>query len=67
MEKELNIDNRKLNPTEQEALRKRIVRTAKKNLKPDGKIDAEVVAEICECSTSHVRHTIMVPINKTRN
>ena len=57
MEKELTVDNRKLSPSEQEALRKRIVRTAKKNLKPDGKINAEVVAEICECSTSHVGHT----------
>lgn len=57
MEKELTIDNRKLSPKEQETLRKKIIRTAKKNLKPNGKVNVEVVAEICECSTSHVRHT----------
>jgi transposase len=57
MENELNIDNRKISPTEQETLRKKIIRTAKKNLKPNGKLNAETVAEICECSTSHVRHT----------
>jgi len=57
MEKELNIDNKKLSPKEQETLRKKIIRIAKKNLKPNGKVAAETVAEICECSTSHVRHT----------
>lgn len=57
MEKELIIDNLKLSTKEQETLRKRIIRSAKKNAKPNGKINVEVVAEICECSTSHVRHT----------
>ena len=57
MENELAVDNRKLSPSEQEGLRKKIIRIAKKNLRPDGKVDVAAVAEICECSTSHVRHT----------
>jgi transposase len=57
MEKELKVDNHKISPSEQESLRKRIIRTAKKNLKPNGKVEVDKVAEICECSSSHVRHT----------
>ena len=57
MEKELMIDNRKLTPAEQEQLRKKIIRTAKKNLKPNGNVSTKKVAEICECSPSHVRQT----------
>ncbi len=57
MEKELEVDNLRMSSKEQEALRKKIIRTAKKNLKPNGKVAVELVAEICECSTSHVRHT----------
>jgi transposase len=57
MENELKIDNHKMSPKEQESLRKRIIRTAKKNLKPNGKVAVDTVAEICECSTSHVSHT----------
>jgi len=57
MEKELEVNNLKLSPAEQEALRMRIIRTAKKNLRPSGKLKVTVVAEICECSTSHVRST----------
>jgi len=57
MEKELAVNNLKLSAEEQENLRKRIVRTAKKNLKPNGKPDVKKVAEICECSERHVRGT----------
>jgi len=58
MEKELEINNRKLTSAEQEQLRKKIIRIAKKNLKPNGKPDAAKVAEICECSPSHVYTTL---------
>ncbi len=57
MEKELEVNNLKLSTKEQETLRKRIVRTAKKNLKPNGRPDVKKVAEICECSERHVRAT----------
>lgn len=57
MEKELEVNNLRLSPKEQEALRRRIVRVAKKNLLPNGKINGKLVAEICECSLSHVSHT----------
>lgn len=57
MEKELELNNRKLTPKEQELLRMKIVRIAKKNLKPNGKVNIAVVSEICECSTEHVRKT----------
>ena len=54
IEKELQVNNRKLTPLEQEKLRMKIIRTAKKNLKPSGKANVTKVAEICECSKSHV-------------
>jgi transposase len=57
MEKELEVNNLKLSTAEQETLRKKIIRIAKKNLKPNGKPNAKVVSEICECSVSHVRGT----------
>ena len=57
MEKELIVDNKKLSPTEQEKLRLKIIRVAKKNLKPDNRPDVKKVSEICECSESHVRGT----------
>ena len=57
MEKELEVNNRKLTPAEQEELRKKIVRKAKKNLKPNGKPDVKKVSEICECSDSLVYDT----------
>jgi transposase len=57
MEDELEVDNRKLGPKEQEALRLRIIRVAKKNLRSNGSVKARAVAEICECSVSHVSHT----------
>jgi len=57
MEKELEINNRKLSPAEQENLRLRIIRTAKKNLRPNGKINVKMTAEICECSKGHVSGT----------
>jgi transposase len=57
MEKELEVNNLKLSAKEQEALRHRIIRVAKKNLTPGGRVKASVVAEICECSPSHVSHT----------
>jgi transposase len=57
MEKELEVNNLRLSPREQEGLRLRIVRVAKKNQRPGGKIDVAKVAEICECSESHVRST----------
>jgi transposase len=53
MENELEIDNRKLSPREQETLRLRIIRVAKKNLRANGNVKAKEVAEICECSVSH--------------
>jgi transposase len=56
MENELEVNNRKLSPKEQEALRFRIIRVAKKNLGVNGDVKAKVVAEICECSVSHVSH-----------
>jgi transposase len=57
MEKELVVNNLKLSPEEQENLRLRIIRTAKKNLKPNGKPNMTLVAEICECSKGHVSGT----------
>jgi transposase len=57
MEKELEVNNRKLSPSEQERLRLRIIRVAKKNLKASGKLNVTKVAEICECSKSHVSGT----------
>jgi len=57
MEKELEINNKKLSPQEQEKLRLKIIRVAKKNLKPNGKPNIKKVSEICECSESHVRGT----------
>ena len=57
MEKELEVNNLKLSPKEQETLRLRIIRVAKKNLLPTGGIKVKQVAEICECSPSHVSHT----------
>jgi transposase len=57
MESEMEVNNRRLTAKEQEQLRMRIIRTAKKNLKPNGKPHAKRVAEICECSSSHVRGT----------
>ena len=57
MEKVLEVNNLKLSPKEQETLRKRIIRTALKNLKPDGKVNITKVAEICECSKGHVSGT----------
>jgi transposase len=57
MENELEVNNRRLSPKEQETLRLRIVRVAKKNLRANGNVKARVVAEICECSVSHVSHT----------
>ena len=57
MEKELEVNNLKLTAGEQEKLRLKIIRTAKKNPKMNGKINFAKVAEICECSESHVRKT----------
>ena len=57
MEKELEVNNLKLSPKEQESLRLRIIRAAKKNLLPNGNVKTKLVAEICECSPSHVSHT----------
>jgi transposase len=57
MEKELEVNNLKLSPKEQERLRQKIIRVAKKNLHPNGRVKTSLVAEICECSTSHVSHT----------
>ena len=57
MEKELEINNYKLGADGEERLRLRIVRIAKKNLKPNGKPDTNKVSEICECSARHVRGT----------
>lgn len=57
MEKELEVNNHQLTPAEQEKLRLRIIRVAKKNLKSNGKPDVSKVSEICECSASHVRAT----------
>jgi len=57
MEQDLLVNNLRLSVAEQESLRLRIIRTAKKNLKPNGKIDVAKVSEICECSTSHVKST----------
>lgn len=54
MEKELVVNNLKISPAEQENLRLRIIRVAKKNLKPNGKPHIALVAEICECSLGHV-------------
>ena len=51
MEKELEINNLKLNTQEQEKLRKRIVRKMRIHN------DTGVVAEICECSKRHVQST----------
>ena len=49
------VNNLKLSVAEQENLRLKIIRAAKKNLKPNGKPDVEKVKEICECSVSHIR------------
>lgn len=57
MEKELEVNNLKLSPGEQWELRKRIIRVAKKNQLPNGRIKSGLVAEICECSVSQVCHT----------
>jgi transposase len=57
MEKELEVNNLKLSPKEQETLRLRIIRVAKKNSLSNGNINTKLVAEICECSPSHVSHT----------
>jgi transposase len=57
MEKELEVNNLKLSTKEQETLRLRIIRVAKKNLLPNGNVKAKLVAEICECSPSHVSHS----------
>jgi len=57
MEKELEVNNRKMSPAEQENLRLRIIRTAKKNLKPNNKPNITKVSEICECSKGHVSGT----------
>ena len=57
MENELVVNNLKLSPKEQETLRKRIIRTALKNLTPEGTVMVSKVAEICECSKSHVSNT----------
>jgi len=57
MEKELEVNNRKLTTKEQETLRFKIVRIAQKNLLPSGKPNTKKVAEICECDDSHVRST----------
>ena len=57
MEKELEVNNLKLSPKEQEALRRRIIRVAKKNQLSNGRIKTKEIAEICECSPSHVSHT----------
>jgi transposase len=51
---ELEVNNLKLSGDEQENLRKKIIRKAKKNLKPNGNPDVKKVSEICECSASHV-------------
>jgi len=51
MESELKFDPRKLTPSEQEGLRKKIVRNMKKQS------DKKRVAEICECSLRHVQAT----------
>lgn len=57
MEKELEFNNLKLTTDEQEKLRKKIIRIAKKNLMPNGSVRNKKVSEICECSVSHVRST----------
>lgn len=57
MEKELLVNNLKLSPKEQEKLRLRVIRVCKKHLKPNGKPHIALVAEICECSHSHVSGT----------
>jgi len=54
---ELEINNLKLTPKEQETLRKKIIRIAQKNLQPNGRVQVKKVAEICECSESHVKAT----------
>ena len=57
MEKELIVDNKKLSLSEQKNLRLKIIRVAKKNLKPNGRPIVKKVSEICECSERHVRGT----------
>ncbi|MCL2565910.1 MAG: IS630 family transposase [Defluviitaleaceae bacterium] len=54
MDKKIEVRNMILSPKEQAELRKRIIRTALKNLRPDGKVMVTKVSEICECSKSHV-------------
>jgi transposase len=51
MEKELKYDIKKLNPKEQEELRKKIVREMKK------RDNIKETAEICECTIRHVQKT----------
>ena len=57
MEKELEVNNLKLNTQEQEALRFKIVRCAKKQFESGGELKFAMIAEICECSERHVRNT----------
>ena len=57
MGNELEVNNRRLSPKGQETLRLGVIRVAKKNLRANGDVKAKVVAEICECSVSHVSHT----------
>ena len=57
MENELIVNNLKLNTKSQEELRFKIIRVAKKNLSPRGYPKKDVVAQICECSESHVKAT----------
>jgi len=55
MENELRFEARKLSSGEQENLRKKIVREMQKR---DGRRGApKEVAEVCECSVSHVQST----------
>ena len=57
--KELDFDARKISPKEQEELRKKIVRKMDKHIDDDPSIYKvyEIVADICECSLSHVKNT----------
>jgi transposase len=56
-EKDLMVNNLKLATKGQEELRIRIVRTCKKHLNEKGNPISRMVADICECSESHVRST----------
>lgn len=55
---ELEVNNLRLSPQEQEYLRFRIIRASKKYLKPNGKPFIKLIAENCECSKNHVRNTL---------